>query len=197
MQQKMRITESPVSSVWSKIWNASSDGLEGIAVKARARTGDAAALADEQALSVRCGIALTGEPRSRPDGVSLRRMVRAIGRRSNIVRMKFLDPDTEAAVRLFLARLPSRYALEFAVLFGSRARGEGSPDSDADVALIVGERADDWQLLGDLAELAYYVFLESGIMIQPVPIALQDWNHPEGFMRPGFLRNVAREGIVL
>jgi len=48
-----------------------------------------------------------------------------------------------------------------------------------------------------LAGLAYHVFLDTGIMIQPVPIAIEDWIHPEGFMRPGFLRNVEREGIVL
>ena len=111
--------------------------------------------------------------------------------------MKFLDPDTEAAVRAFLARLPADVQVEHAILYGSRARGESRPDSDADVALILAERADDWQLLGNLAELAFYVFLETGILIQPVPISLKDWVHPEGFMRPGFLRNVGREGIVL
>ena len=41
-----------------------------------------------------------------------------------------------------------------------------------------------------LAGLAYQVFLDTqDIMIQPVPIATEDWLHPEGFMRPGFLRN--------
>jgi predicted nucleotidyltransferase len=111
--------------------------------------------------------------------------------------MKFLDPDTEGAVRAFLARLPADFRVEHAILYGSRARGEGRPDSDADVALIVAEGADDGQLLGRLAELAYYVFLDTGILIQPVPISLKDWAHPEGFTRPGFLRNVAREGIIL
>jgi len=111
--------------------------------------------------------------------------------------MKFLDPGTEAAVRVFLARLPPDFRLEHAILYGSRARGEDRPDSDADLALIVAEGADDWQLVGNLAELAFYVFLETGIQIQPVPISLKDWLHPEGFMRPGFLQNVAREGIVL
>jgi antitoxin ChpS len=48
-----------------------------------------------------------------------------------------------------------------------------------------------------LAELAYEVFLDSGILIQPVPVSLTHWLNPERFPRPGFLRNVAREGIVL
>ena len=111
--------------------------------------------------------------------------------------MKFLDPDTEGAVRDFLARMPADIRLERAILFGSRARGEHRPDSDADVALILHERGDDGMTLMMLAELAYYSYLDTGIMVQPVPIAIEDWLNPEGFPRPGFLKNVAREGIVL
>jgi hypothetical protein len=48
-----------------------------------------------------------------------------------------------------------------------------------------------------LAGLAWYVFLDTGIMIQPVPIAIEDWLHPDDFLRPGFLRTVEREGIVM
>jgi predicted nucleotidyltransferase len=111
--------------------------------------------------------------------------------------MKFLDPDTESAVRAFLARLPVDLRLEYTILYGSRARGEERPDSDADLALILAEGEGDWQLVGSLAELAYDVFLERGILVQPVPISPNHWLNPERFPRPGFLRNVARDGIVL
>ncbi len=111
--------------------------------------------------------------------------------------MKFLDPDTESAVRTFLARLPADLRLEYAILYGSRARGEDRPDSDADLALILAEGEADWDLVGDLAELACDVYLERGILVQPVPISLRHWLNPERFPRPGFLRNVARDGIVL
>ena len=82
-------------------------------------------------------------------------------------------------------------------MFGSRARGEHKPDSDADLALILHERGNDGQTLMMLGGLAYYVFLDTGILIQPVPIAIEDWLNPEAFPRPGFLKNVEREGIVL
>jgi predicted nucleotidyltransferase len=111
--------------------------------------------------------------------------------------MKFLDPDTENAIRDFLARIPADIQLERAILFGSRARGEHKPDSDADLALILHERGNDGQTLMMLGGLAYFVFLDTGIMIQPVPIAIEDWRNPEAFPRPGFLRNVEQEGIVL
>jgi hypothetical protein len=34
--------------------------------------------------------------------------------------MKFLDPDTESAVRTFLARLPAQLRLQHAILYGAR-----------------------------------------------------------------------------
>jgi hypothetical protein len=56
--------------------------------------------------------------------------------------------------------------------------GEDRPDRDADVALIIAEGTADWRLVGTLAELAYEVFLESGILIQRVPVSLAHWRHP-------------------
>jgi uncharacterized protein len=111
--------------------------------------------------------------------------------------MKFLDPDTEAAIRLFLDRIPADIRLERAILFGSRARGEHRPDSDADLALVLHERGNDGQTLLMPAGIAWQVFLDSGILIQPVPIAIEDWLHPDDFLKPGFLKSVAREGIVM
>ena len=111
--------------------------------------------------------------------------------------MKFLDPDTESAVRDFLARIPADIRVDRAILFGSRARGEHGPDSDADVALILHERGNDGETLMMLAGLAYYAYLDTGIMVQPVPIAIEDWRNPGQFPRPGFFRTIEREGIVL
>jgi uncharacterized protein len=111
--------------------------------------------------------------------------------------MKAIDAGTEGALRAFLARLPVGLQVERALLYGSRARGDYRPDSDADLALILAQQGNDWQLLWDLSGLAYDVFLETGVLIQPVPISSSDWAHPENFSRPSFLRNVEREGISL
>jgi predicted nucleotidyltransferase len=100
-------------------------------------------------------------------------------------------------VRAFLARVPAALKVEQALLYGSRARGDHTSDSDADIALIVPSGTDDWRTLWILSDLAYDVFVETGILIQPVPISSQSWIDPERFGRPSFLRNVKREGVPL
>lgn len=108
-----------------------------------------------------------------------------------------IDAGTHKALRTFLDRLPAEIKVEHAFLYGSRARGDYRPDSDADLALVLAERGDDWRLLWDLGGLAYDVFLETGVLIQPVPISSTDWANPEDFSRPSLIRNIAREGIPL
>lgn len=110
--------------------------------------------------------------------------------------MRPLDPQTEKAVRTFLARIPPELNVEKAIVFGSRARGDNRPDSDADLALVF-ERGNEWPLIELLGGLSFDVLMDTGILIQPVPISTFDWAHPEEFPRPGFLRNVAKEGIAV
>ena len=110
--------------------------------------------------------------------------------------MRAMDSATEHAVRVFLARVPAELRVKHAILFGSRARGDHRPDSDADVVLIL-DRGNDWLVLETFAGLAFDVLMDTGVLIQAVPISSQDWAHPEGFPRPSFLRNVARDGITL
>ena len=52
-----------------------------------------------------------------------------------------IDPDTERAARAFVAKVAGQYELAGAILFGSRARRNHRPDSDAvaDCRLISDE----------------------------------------------------------
>ena len=86
----------------------------------------------------------------------------------------------------------------FAILFGSYARGEADEDSDVDVAVVL----DRWSggMLDEvlaLSEIAYDVLLETGVLIQPVPVRLEEWEHPDRYPNPRFLENVRREGVPL
>jgi predicted nucleotidyltransferase len=78
----------------------------------------------------------------------------------------------------------------------ARARRTHRPDSDADLALILrGTREPFWKTKLALSDLAYDVLLETGVLIQPLPIWEDDWNHPEQSVSPALLRNISREGV--
>ena len=109
-----------------------------------------------------------------------------------------IDQLTEAAVRRFLALIASRYDMAGAIVYGSRARGTHRPDSDADVAvLLTGEHQRFLSTKLAMADVAFDVLLETGVNISPLPIWLDEWEHPETYSNPSLLQNIAREGIRL
>ncbi len=109
-----------------------------------------------------------------------------------------IDPGTAEAVKRFLDRIAGRYDMAGALLYGSRARGTHRPDSDADVAVLL--RGEHQRLLPTtlaMADVAYDVLLETGINIAPLPVWMDEWEHPETYSNPALLRNIAREGVRL
>ncbi|MBL8510380.1 MAG: nucleotidyltransferase domain-containing protein [Betaproteobacteria bacterium] len=112
--------------------------------------------------------------------------------------MKPIDPDTEQAVRRFLALVSTRYNTAGAIIYGSRARGSHRPDSDTDVAVLLSgahQRFLPTKLA--MADVAFDVLMETGINISPLPIWLDEWAHPESYINPTLLRNIAAEGVRL
>ena len=112
--------------------------------------------------------------------------------------MSRIDHDTEIAVRRFLALIESRYDISGVIVYGSRARGTHRPDSDADVAVLL--RGDHQPFLSaklNMADIAFDVLLETGILISPLPVWLDEWEHPENYTNPSLLRNIEREGFRL
>jgi len=109
-----------------------------------------------------------------------------------------IDYDTEKAVRRFLVLIAARYDMAGAVVYGSRARGTHRPDSDADVAVLLkGEHQRVLPTTLAMADVAYDVLLETGINISPLPVWLDEWEHPENYSNPALLYNIAREGVRL
>lgn len=108
------------------------------------------------------------------------------------------DATTLNALALFLARVRTRFPGADAILFGSRARGDHRSDSDADVAVLLGDTPGKFlptKLV--LADLAFDVLLETGVRVEPLPIWPDEWAHPEAYSNPRLLENIAREGVRL
>ena len=48
-----------------------------------------------------------------------------------------------------------------------------------------------------MADVAFDVLLETGILVSPLPVWLEEWEHPEGYSNPALLRNIDQEGVRL
>jgi len=104
--------------------------------------------------------------------------------------------DLEGVLGAFEADLRTHYGrrLDAVYLFGSRARGDARPDSDADVAVVLADEALRlWDEKSALVDIAYDRILESGIHIQAWPFTRAEWEHPEGQPHERLLRSAQRE----
>ncbi len=70
--------------------------------------------------------------------------------------------------------------LEGVYLFGSRARGEGDPDSDVDVLVVLNEVSHYYGELERTAELASTLSLRYDVSISRVFLPLAEWREGEG-----------------
>lgn len=112
--------------------------------------------------------------------------------------MSGIDPETDRAAHSFLERLAGHYDVAGALLFGSRARGDFSHDSDADVLVLL--RGPPGSLVATklaMVDAAYEVELDTGIVISPLPVWEEQWEHPETWINPGLLQKIRREGAPL
>ena len=112
--------------------------------------------------------------------------------------MNRVDNKTELAVRSFLSLIAHDYVVVGAIVFGSRARGTHRPDSDADVAVLIdGIPGRFLAAKLHMADAAFDVLLETDILISPLPIWRDEWEHPENYSNPALLEKIALEGVRL
>jgi len=110
--------------------------------------------------------------------------------------MNRIDPATYQAVCQFKEKILLRYRDAVIILFGSRARQTHHPESDADVAVLLpGPKSDYLTTKLAMSDIAFDLLLKTGIRISPLPIWLEEWDHPEHYSNPALLHNIAREGI--
>jgi predicted nucleotidyltransferase len=108
--------------------------------------------------------------------------------------------EVEAALAQFAARVRGHYGdrLKGLYLFGSRARGDHRPDSDADVAVIL-EDGDwiGWEERRTLNRLAYDPSLDSGLAIQAWPFSEEQWARSDRRPMSRLIEAARREAVLL
>jgi predicted nucleotidyltransferase len=110
-----------------------------------------------------------------------------------------LAASTDPVLKRLRAALDEMYGDRIArvVLFGSRARGDASPDSDYDIAIFLkdlreGDLAKRWRELDRLAELRSEILGETDVFIDAKP-------YPAGayWSRTSLMGEIRREGVEL
>ena len=97
-----------------------------------------------------------------------------------------------------MEKIAALFPVNRVLMFGSRARGDYSAESDVDLAILMAEPSGDFfDIKLRMDDVAYDVLLETGIRIQPLPIWQDEWQHPEQFSNPYLIKNIQREGVVL
>ena len=109
-----------------------------------------------------------------------------------------IDPLTVNAAQLFLERIAVQFPVDHAILFGSRARSTHRPDSDADLAVIMKEQTGDRSVTAvAMAGIAFDVLLDTGVLVQALPLSRDELAHPEQFSNPALIHTIRREGVRL
>ena len=104
--------------------------------------------------------------------------------------------DAGKTVSAFINKLRETYDVSEAIIFGSRARGDNRPDSDLDLAIVLnGKRGNFFDVKLDMAGLAFDVLMETGVLVQALPLWDDDLSHPERFTNPSLIHSIARDGI--
>ncbi len=110
--------------------------------------------------------------------------------------VRSLDEATALAVQQFRQRIAAEFPAKDLLVFGSRARGDHRPDSDADVAVLLdGPHRPFLDTKLKMSDVAYDVLLETGINISPLPVWMDEWEQPSSYSNPALLANIAREGV--
>jgi uncharacterized protein len=99
---------------------------------------------------------------------------------------------TDPILIRFRAELDRLYGerLERVVLFGSRARGDASRDSDYDVAIFLKDMSDRWREFARLADIETDILSETGAFISGVPFRAGAYRE-----RTPLMHEIRRDGI--
>jgi uncharacterized protein len=104
------------------------------------------------------------------------------------------DPKDESILLRFRAAVGEIYGdrLERVVLYGSRARGDHSLDSDYDIAVFIRDPGTLTEELDKLAAITTDILLDTGAVISAKLFLAGAWR-----VRTGFMYDLRKDGLDL
>jgi uncharacterized protein len=106
-------------------------------------------------------------------------------------------PAVSRAISMFADRVGAEYGnrLVSLVMFGSRARGQASRESDIDIAVVLDNIDDPTAERIRLSDISYDVLIETGEEVQAWPVPARTWDNPGLARNPVLVRAMKRDGI--
>ena len=106
------------------------------------------------------------------------------------------DAAVDTAVRDFARAVRTAYGdrVKGIYLFGSRARGDHTSASDADIAVVLADG--DWRVFDEkmrLADIEYDTIVETGVEPQAWPVSEREWRNPDLHDNPPLVRAMRRD----
>ena len=110
--------------------------------------------------------------------------------------LEHLTPTERQALREFVQLLKEQFdgQIRSALLFGSKARGEGTPDADLDVLVVVDD--EDWRVHKQIRYLAADICFKHGLNLSPRVWSVTHRRELEK-LRTRLYQNIHRDGINL
>ena len=109
-----------------------------------------------------------------------------------------VDGATLEAARMFLDQVEATYRPITVLIYGSRARGDHRPDSDADLAVILaGQRSDRSVVTRAFSGIAFDILMKTGVRIHALCLWEAELRRPSSFSNPALIANIVREGARL
>jgi uncharacterized protein len=102
--------------------------------------------------------------------------------------------QTDPVLIRFRAALDALYGdrIERVVLFGSRARGDATSDSDYDVAVFLNNLEDRWQEADRISDIETDILYDLGAFIHAMPYRSESY-----LERTPLMHELRREGVDL
>jgi uncharacterized protein len=105
-----------------------------------------------------------------------------------------MAPQADPVLIRFRAALDALYGdrIERVVLFGSRARGDATPDSDYDVAVFLNDLDDRWREADRISDIETDILYDLGAFIHAMPYRSGSYRE-----RTPLMHELWRDGVDL
>ena len=110
--------------------------------------------------------------------------------------MLTLIPEEQDWLDSYRRELASRFGdlVEELIVFGSKARGDATPDSDLDILVVI--REGDWPVKDAVTEPGYTSSIGTAVVPSFMVLTRQEWDQHARERAP-FWRTVTRDGVAV